>query len=143
IRIKSASFSLATFQDKFLISGQDDGGIVMYRIDTGQEVFTFRGHTGPVFGLQVSGNILYSGSFDGTMKKFAIENARLMYSFEDKTLSVDSGGAIRGKVYALLRDGSINSFLVQNSSFDGTLRIAERARAMLVANEGIYVGDAA
>ncbi|KAI3655830.1 hypothetical protein MP638_000232, partial [Amoeboaphelidium occidentale] len=143
ILIKSPSYSLATFQEQFVISGQGDGGIVMYKVDTGQEVFTFRGHTGIVFGLQVSGNILYSGSFDGTMKKFAIENARLMYSFEDKTLSVDSGGAIRGKVYALLRDGSINSFLVQNSSFDGTLRIAERARAMLVANEGIYVGDAA
>ncbi|KAI3657153.1 hypothetical protein MP638_002345 [Amoeboaphelidium occidentale] len=141
IDVSSPAYSLAAFQELFLMSGHNDGLIRLYRIDSGEEGLIFKGHSGAIFDLQVVGSILYSGSFDGTMKKFSIENARLMFSFENRARSVDYGGALNGKVFTLLRDGTINSYHVQNSSFAGSLKGPTSIRNMFVSRDTIYAGD--
>ena len=60
---------------KRIVSGSNDQSLKVWDADTGQEVFTLKGHTGAVSGAAFSGDgeRIVSGSADGTVKVWDLE----------------------------------------------------------------------
>ena len=67
--IKSNILSAATFGEKSVYSGYDDGYICSRNICTGELLYTFEGHKGSVTGLHfLNVRQLASSSADGTVR---------------------------------------------------------------------------
>ncbi len=70
---------------KYLISGSWDDKVILWDIETGNEIRSFNGHKSDILSVCFSPDSKYalSGSFDGTMKLWNIETGMMIRSFEE------------------------------------------------------------
>jgi WD40 repeat protein len=67
-----------------VLSGGDDGTVVLWSTSTGKPVRTFQGHEGCINQVLMSrcGRYAYSASSDQTIKKWDVANGRCLGTFE-------------------------------------------------------------
>lgn len=98
-----------TADSKYILTASDDKTIIIWEIESGKPLRTYRGHTSYVFCVNVSshGNLLVSGSYDETVRVWDLKNAkciRVINAHSDPVSAVDFN-----------KEGT----LIVSSSYDG------------------------
>ncbi len=100
-RIRALAFAPANSAQDILASGNTDGKIRLWDLDTGHAIHTLAAHDGLVLALDFSadGNHLASGSSDTTVRLWDIENGELLATLISHTDSAHAVAFSQDRAY--------------------------------------------